>query len=88
MPDVGSLAVPNAQEHHAIRHRLPLAQTGRSRCDHQVTSETFAKAKARFGPYKGVDLVLLMGNYAGTAALHAAVDMQLHEGKTALLPLP
>jgi 4-carboxymuconolactone decarboxylase len=35
-----------------------------------------------------VDLVLLMGNYAGTAALLSAVDMQLHEGKAPLLPIP
>ena len=56
--------------------------------DHKVTSETFAKLKAIFGPNKLVDLVLLMGNYAGTAALLAAVDMQLHEGKKPLLPIP
>jgi 4-carboxymuconolactone decarboxylase len=56
--------------------------------DHKVTPETFAKAKALFGPHKLVDLVLLMGNYAGTAALLTAVGMQLHEGKTPLLPIP
>ena len=56
--------------------------------DHKVTSETFAKLKVIFGPNKLVDLVLLMGNYAGTAALLAAVDMQLHEGKQPLLPIP
>jgi 4-carboxymuconolactone decarboxylase len=56
--------------------------------DHKVTSELFAKAKALFGPNKLIDLVLLMGNYAGTAALLTAVDMQLHAGKTPLLPIP
>ena len=56
--------------------------------DHRVTSELFAQAKALFGPNKLVDLVLLMGNYAGTAALLAAVDMQLHAGKQPLLPIP
>jgi 4-carboxymuconolactone decarboxylase len=56
--------------------------------DHKVKSETFAKLKALFGPNKLVDLVLLMGNYAGTAALLSAVDMQLHEGKQPLLPIP
>ena len=56
--------------------------------DHKVTSQTFAKAKAIFGPNKLIDLVLLMGNYAGTAALLAAVDMQLHAGKKPLLPIP
>ncbi len=56
--------------------------------DHKVTSEIFSKLKALFGPNKLVDLVLLMGNYAGTAALLTAVDMQLHKGKQPLLPIP
>jgi 4-carboxymuconolactone decarboxylase len=56
--------------------------------DHKVTSELFAKAKALFGPSRLIDLVLLMGNYAGTAALLAAVDMQLQPGKQPLLPIP
>jgi len=55
--------------------------------DHKVKSETFAKLKAIFGPNKLIDLVMLMGNYAGTAALLAAVDMQLHTGKKPLLPI-
>src|SRR6266545_2113946 len=33
--------------------------------DHKVASATFAKAKEVFGPHKLIDLVLLMGNYAG-----------------------
>ena len=56
--------------------------------DHRVTSATFAKAKELFGPHKLIDLLLLMGNYAGTAALLTAVDMQLHAGKKPLLPIP
>jgi len=56
--------------------------------DHKVKSETFAKLKEIFGPHKLIDLVLLMGNYAGTAALLTAVDMQLHKGKEPLLPIP
>jgi 4-carboxymuconolactone decarboxylase len=56
--------------------------------DHKVTPETFAKAKALFGPHKLVELVMLMGNYAGTAALLAAVDMQLPPGQEPLLPIP
>src|SRR5262252_8021997 len=56
--------------------------------DHKVTPETFAKAKALFGPNKLVELVMLMGNYAGTAALLTAVDMQLHAGQKPLLPIP
>jgi 4-carboxymuconolactone decarboxylase len=56
--------------------------------DHKLTSETFAKTKALFGPHKLVELVMLMGNYAGTALLLAAVDMQLHKGHKPLLPIP
>ncbi|MBX9824891.1 MAG: hypothetical protein K2Y27_07825 [Xanthobacteraceae bacterium] len=56
--------------------------------DHKVKSETFGKLKAIFGPNKLVELVMLMGNYAGTAALLTAVDMQLHAGKKPLLPIP
>jgi len=56
--------------------------------DHRVSSQTFAKAKELFGPNKLVDMVLLMGNYAGTSALLAAFDMQLPPGKTPLLPVP
>jgi 4-carboxymuconolactone decarboxylase len=56
--------------------------------DHRVTSATFAKAKELFGPHKLVDLVLLIGNNAGTPALLTAVDMQLHAGKKPLLPIP
>ena len=56
--------------------------------DHKLSSETFAKTKAIFGPNKLIDLVMLMGNYAGTAALLTAVDMQLHAGKKPLLPVP
>jgi 4-carboxymuconolactone decarboxylase len=56
--------------------------------DHKVRPETFARARDAFGPHKLIDLVLLMGNYAGTAALLATVDMQLHTGKQPLLPIP
>jgi len=55
---------------------------------HKVKPETFATLKKTFGPHKLVDLVLLMGNYAGTAALLTAVDMQLHKGKQPLLSIP
>ena len=56
--------------------------------DHKVKSETFARLKTLFGPQKLIELVMLMGNYAGTAALLAAVDMQLHTGQKPLLPVP
>ena len=56
--------------------------------DHKVRSETFAKAKAVFGPGMLIDLVMLMGAYSSTAALLHAVDMQLHSGAKPLLPIP
>src|SRR6185312_12962011 len=52
--------------------------------DHKVTSEAFARIKAKFPPNKLVELVLLMGNYASTAALLCAFDMQVPEGKPVL----
>jgi len=51
---------------------------------HKVTSEAFARLKALFEPQKLVDLVLLMGNYAGTAILLAAFDMQVPDRKPIL----
>jgi 4-carboxymuconolactone decarboxylase len=56
--------------------------------EHKVDSATFANAKVLFGPHQLVDIVLLMGNYAGTAALLTAFDMQLPPGKRPLLPAP
>ena len=56
--------------------------------DHKVSSELFARAKAIFGPHKLVDLVLLMGSHASTAALLTTFDMQLHKGVQPLLPIP
>jgi 4-carboxymuconolactone decarboxylase len=54
--------------------------------DHKVTLEAFARVKALFPPNKLVELVLLMGTYASTAALLCAFDMQVPEGKP-LLPV-
>ena len=54
--------------------------------DHKVTSDAFARVKALFAPNKLVELVLLMGTYASTAALLCAFDMQVPEGKP-LLPV-
>jgi 4-carboxymuconolactone decarboxylase len=56
--------------------------------DRKVTSEAFARAKKLFEPTKLVELVMLMGNYAATAALLTAFDMQLPEGQKPLLPMP
>jgi len=55
--------------------------------DRKVTPDLFARAKALFGPNRLVDLVLLMGNYAATAALLCAFDMQLPPGQEPLLPV-
>jgi 4-carboxymuconolactone decarboxylase len=52
--------------------------------DHKVTPQAFARVKALFPPDKLVELVLLMGNYASTAALLCAFDMQVPEGKPIL----
>jgi 4-carboxymuconolactone decarboxylase len=53
----------------------------------RVTSETYARAVKQFGRRGLVDLVALMGNYAGTAAMLCAFDMQLDENATAILPI-
>jgi 4-carboxymuconolactone decarboxylase len=54
--------------------------------DHRVTPAAYARMKALFAPNKLVELVMLMGNYASTAALLCAFDMQVPEGKP-LLPV-
>lgn len=54
--------------------------------DHKVTSEMFARMRKLFEPTPLIELVLLMGRYAGTAMLLCAVDMQLPDGQQALLP--
>jgi 4-carboxymuconolactone decarboxylase len=54
---------------------------------HKVTSEAFARIRKLIEPGKLVELVLLMGNYAATAALLTVFDMQVPEGKP-LLPVP
>jgi putative methionine-R-sulfoxide reductase with GAF domain/alkylhydroperoxidase family enzyme len=52
----------------------------------KVAPATFARALALFGRRKLVDLVALMGNYAATAALLTAFDMQLDPGQSPPLP--
>jgi len=52
----------------------------------KVASETFARALRHFGHRALVDLVALMGNYAGTAALLTAFDMQLDTDQPPLWP--
>lgn len=53
----------------------------------KVTPDTYARALSRFGHRALIDLVALMGNYAGTAALLVAFDMQLDPGQPPLLPM-
>ena len=53
----------------------------------RVGSATFARTLALFGRRKLIDLVALMGNYAATAALLAAFDMQLDPDQPPLLPV-
>jgi 4-carboxymuconolactone decarboxylase len=50
----------------------------------KVASETFARALRHFGCRALVDLVALMGNYAGTAAPLTAFDMQLNADQPSL----
>jgi 4-carboxymuconolactone decarboxylase len=52
----------------------------------KLASGTFARALRQFGRRALVDLVALMGNYAGTAALLTAFDMQLNPGQAPPLP--
>ena len=97
-PEALSVGVP-ANVVEAIKHRrgtaglddadVTVIELGRQIWrTHKVTSELFAKAKALFGASMLIDIVLLMGNYAGTAALLATVDMQLHKGTEPKLPVP
>lgn len=79
-----------------IRHRQPtdgidpadavIIDLGRAAFGaRHVPSDLFARALKQFGSRGLVDLVSLMGNYAGTAALLATFDMQLRPGQK---PLP
>lgn len=53
----------------------------------KVSSATFARALALFGRRKLVDLIALMGNYAATAAMLTAFDMQLDRDQPPPLPV-
>jgi 4-carboxymuconolactone decarboxylase len=54
----------------------------------RVSSVTFSRCLKQFGRRKLVDLVALMGNYASTAALLVAFDMQLDPAQPPPLPPP
>jgi 4-carboxymuconolactone decarboxylase len=53
----------------------------------KLASATFARSLRQFGRRALVDLVALMRNYAGTAAVLTAFDMQLDPGQAPPLPL-
>jgi 4-carboxymuconolactone decarboxylase len=52
-----------------------------------MMSANFARSLRQCGCRALVDLVALMGNYAGTAALLTAFDTQLDPGQPPLPPL-
>jgi 4-carboxymuconolactone decarboxylase len=54
----------------------------------KVSAATYARAVKQFGAPGLINLVGLMGNYAGTAVLLATFDMQLSPGQKPLLPMP
>jgi 4-carboxymuconolactone decarboxylase len=54
----------------------------------KVSAATYARAVKQFGTPGLINLVGLMGNYAGTAVLLATFDMQLNPGQKPLLPMP
>jgi 4-carboxymuconolactone decarboxylase len=54
--------------------------------ERKVSQPTFARALGQFGRRNLVDLVALIGNYAATAALLTAFDMQLDPGQEPGLP--
>lgn len=96
-PEALSVGVPAAIVE-AIKHRkstqgldetyAAVIEFGRQAVGkHKVDAAAFARLKALFAPNKLVDLVLLMGDYAGTAILLAAFDMQVAEGRP-ILPVP
>ena len=81
----------------AIKHRLPttgleeqdaaIIEFGREMfVARKVSSEAYARVHKLFGSKNTLDLVSLMGNYAATAALLCAFDMQLDEGVEPMLP--
>lgn len=56
--------------------------------ERKVAPELFARAREIFGEQKLIDLIANMGLYAATAAMLAAVDMQLPPDEEPLLPVP
>lgn len=55
---------------------------------HKVASATFAEVSKYFSRKDLVNILGLMGDYAGTSVLLTAVDQQLPAGKVSDLPIP
>ena len=82
-----------------VRHRRPLTGIDEKDAaliafarelfgDHNVGAETYARAARAFGERDLVDVVGLMGAHAADAAVLAAFDQHLPEGRRPLLSLP
>ena len=82
-----------------VRNREPLDGARRARGDDRpgrardlrrprLSPETYRRAVTLFGEAGFVDIVTLMGRYAGTAARLAAFNQQMPPGWPQLLPLP
>ena len=82
-----------------VRHRRPLTGIDEKDAaliafarelfgDHNVGAETYARAARAFGERDLVDVVGLMGAHAADAAVLAAFDQHLPEGRQPLLSLP
>jgi 4-carboxymuconolactone decarboxylase len=80
-----------------VKRRRPIARLGKKEAlivglgrelfrTRKLRSQTFARAVELFGRRGVLELVALMGNYAATALVLAAVDQQLHPEQTPLLP--
>jgi 4-carboxymuconolactone decarboxylase len=89
----------SSEEIDVIRHRRDTAGLDAEAADviglarqlwreHRVPPADFARLHARYGARQLMDLVVLMGTYANTAAMLALVDMQLPEGRRSSLPVP
>lgn len=82
-----------------VRQRKPLAGLGDKEAivievgrevlgTHKLRAETYGRAVKVLGQSNLVDIVDLMGNYAGTSARLTAVNQQLPPGWKQFLPLP
>jgi 4-carboxymuconolactone decarboxylase len=81
-----------------VRNRKPLVgiadkettiiELAREIAAHRVTPETYSRALITFGEVTLVDVVSLMGGYAGTATRLSAVNQQMPPGWKQFLPLP